>query len=98
MGMAPGPVLPVFDFPGGFADDRLMVGTAIFFAVGVVANIIQMLFFRKETVNITLRDSGYLGTIMVWTATICMWLFWMFTFMHQMNPLISPVKANKDAL
>jgi len=70
----------------------LMTGTSIYFVLGVIGSIVGVSFFARETPNITKGESQRLALVVVWVATICMWLFWAFTYMHQMVPIIYPIK------
>mmetsp|Transcript_12116 Transcript_12116/g.27711 ORF Transcript_12116/g.27711 Transcript_12116/m.27711 type:complete len:88 (-) Transcript_12116:140-403(-) len=77
--------------PQGFLAHGLITGTITYFVLGMVASVIALQFFTKETPNITKSDSRRLGLMVVWMSTICMWLFWAFVYMHQMVPIIMPV-------
>mmetsp|Transcript_71293 Transcript_71293/g.154895 ORF Transcript_71293/g.154895 Transcript_71293/m.154895 type:complete len:87 (-) Transcript_71293:75-335(-) len=77
--------------PVGFFAPGLVKGTFTFAVLGVVAMLVAVSCFAKETPNITKADSRKLGTLIAWTATVCMWLMWACVYMHQMVPLINPV-------
>eukprot|EP00435_Cladocopium_sp_Y103_P042939 s2396_g12.t1 len=77
----------------GFMSHGLIYGTAVWLAFGLVCTTIASKFFVKETPRITKEESSQLAMVVVWVSTICMWLFWAFVYMHQMVPLIYPVRA-----
>ena len=81
----------------GLMNTGLIYGTCAYFGLGVVASIIALTFFAKETPNITKGESRRLGLAVVWIGVVCMWMFWMFTYMHQMIPLIYPIKQKVTA-
>jgi len=74
----------------GFFNPGLMFGTLVFAILGIVASCVAS-GMAAQTKNISKRDSRTLGLIVVWTATVCMWLFWACVYMHQMVPLIKPI-------
>mmetsp|Transcript_119941 Transcript_119941/g.333762 ORF Transcript_119941/g.333762 Transcript_119941/m.333762 type:complete len:86 (+) Transcript_119941:58-315(+) len=75
----------------GFAAPGLVRGSLCWLVFGLIATAIQLTFFVKETPKISKQESRQLGHVVVWTSTVCMWLFWAFVYMHQMIPLIYPV-------
>jgi len=76
----------------GFMNPGLITGTITFFILGIIASV-GAVFNAQQTKNISKRDSRTLGLIVVWTATVCMWLFWACVYMHQLVPLIKPIHA-----
>mmetsp|Transcript_7552 Transcript_7552/g.22305 ORF Transcript_7552/g.22305 Transcript_7552/m.22305 type:complete len:87 (-) Transcript_7552:305-565(-) len=81
----------------GFMAPGLINGTACWLVFGCVATLVQSMYFVKETPKITKEESKQLGRVVVWTSTICMWLFWAFVYMHQMVPLIYPIHTGTPA-
>eukprot|EP00913_Durusdinium_trenchii_P019353 g18193.t1 len=77
----------------GFMSHGLLMGTAVWLAFGLVCTTIASKFFVKELRLITKEESSQLALVVVWVSTICMWLFWAFVYMHQMAPLIYPVRS-----
>mmetsp|Transcript_79349 Transcript_79349/g.137589 ORF Transcript_79349/g.137589 Transcript_79349/m.137589 type:complete len:84 (-) Transcript_79349:52-303(-) len=77
----------------GFFAPGLVTGTICYAILGVVATVVALSCFAKETPNITKGESRRLGMVVVWTATFCMWLLWACVYMHQMVPLIKPIHA-----
>mmetsp|Transcript_2390 Transcript_2390/g.5066 ORF Transcript_2390/g.5066 Transcript_2390/m.5066 type:complete len:86 (+) Transcript_2390:69-326(+) len=77
----------------GFMAPGLIQGTTAWLVFGIIATVVQSMFFVKETPKITRAESRQLGLVVVWTSTVCMWLFWAFVYMHQMVPLIYPVRT-----
>jgi V-type H+-transporting ATPase subunit e len=75
----------------GFFAPGIIVGTVIYAILGVIATVIAPKYFAKETPNITKQEAYRLTMVVVWMTTVCLWLFWLWTYMHQMIPLISPV-------
>eukprot|EP00420_Gonyaulax_spinifera_P038257 CAMPEP_0197888366 /NCGR_PEP_ID=MMETSP1439-20131203/21951_1 /TAXON_ID=66791 /ORGANISM="Gonyaulax spinifera, Strain CCMP409" /LENGTH=84 /DNA_ID=CAMNT_0043508275 /DNA_START=68 /DNA_END=322 /DNA_ORIENTATION=- len=80
----------------GFFAPGLVSGTYTWAAFGLIATIIAQTFV-KETPRITKKESFQLSLVVVWTSTICMWLFWAFVYMHQMVPIINPVHTKLAA-
>lgn len=58
--------------------------------IGIIGTIVAQAFV-KETPKCTKSESRQLSLVIVWVSTICMGLFWAFTYMHQMVPLMYPV-------
>mmetsp|Transcript_26375 Transcript_26375/g.32057 ORF Transcript_26375/g.32057 Transcript_26375/m.32057 type:complete len:87 (-) Transcript_26375:163-423(-) len=77
----------------GFMSHGLIFGTTAWLIFGLVGTAIASKFFVKETPRITKEESSQLAMVVVWVSTICMWLFWAFVYMHQMVPLIYPVRG-----
>ncbi|CAJ1358749.1 unnamed protein product [Effrenium voratum] len=77
----------------GFMAPGLLYGTAAWLAFGLVGMGVAFRFFVKDYPRITKDESSQLAMVVVWTSTICMWLFWAFVYMHQMVPLIYPVRT-----
>ncbi|EER02383.1 conserved hypothetical protein [Perkinsus marinus ATCC 50983] len=78
----------------GFHAPGLITGTIIFAVLGVVFTFVAPILFAKETPKITKGESTRLSILLVWLTTICMWMFWAFVYMHQMVPLMSPIRKN----
>jgi len=74
----------------------LITGTLIYFAIGVAASAVAI-SIAKDTKNITKGDAQKLGLAVVWIGVTCMWMFWAFVYMHQMMPLIFPMKQKVTA-
>ena len=64
----------------------------MWFIFGLIGTIIARVFFTVETPRISKEESKNLGLVVVWTSTICMWLFWSFVYMHQLIPLMTPLR------
>ena len=75
----------------GFAAPGIITGTIVYGILGVIASIVCPRYFGKETKNISKSDAVKLTLVIVWMTTICMYLFWLWTYMHQMVPLIRPI-------
>ncbi|KAF4667512.1 hypothetical protein FOZ61_008224 [Perkinsus olseni] len=78
----------------GFHAPGLITGTIIFAVLGVVFTFVAPILFAKETPKITKGESIRLSILLVWLTTICMWMFWAFVYMHQMVPLMNPIRKN----
>mmetsp|Transcript_27204 Transcript_27204/g.62751 ORF Transcript_27204/g.62751 Transcript_27204/m.62751 type:complete len:96 (-) Transcript_27204:47-334(-) len=78
--------------PAGFLADGLVHGSLVYLVLGLVGTFLALNVFAKQTPNITKGESGKLGVVLVWTATFCMWLLWACVYMHQMVPLIRPIR------
>ena len=79
----------------GFFAPTLVTGTMAYLVFGIVATLVALQFFVKEHPRCTKAESRGLALVVVWVSTICLWLFWAFTYMHQMVPLIYPVHTPK---
>mmetsp|Transcript_132806 Transcript_132806/g.187569 ORF Transcript_132806/g.187569 Transcript_132806/m.187569 type:complete len:85 (+) Transcript_132806:59-313(+) len=77
----------------GFMAPGLIYGSAGWLVFGLIAMRIAFRCFVKETPRITKEESSQLAMVVVVTGTTCMWLFWAFVYMHQMVPLIYPVRT-----
>jgi len=82
--------------PLGIFAPGLIYGTLGYLVLGIVGSFVAS-SLAKETPNISKGDSRRLGLVVVWIAVTCMWMFWMFTYMHQMMPLIFPIKQKITA-
>mmetsp|Transcript_65886 Transcript_65886/g.157512 ORF Transcript_65886/g.157512 Transcript_65886/m.157512 type:complete len:83 (+) Transcript_65886:120-368(+) len=78
----------------GLFNPNLMFGALIWFMIGLVATIVAKEYFVKDYPRIKKEESNTLAMVVVWTGTICMWLFWSFVYMHQLIPLINPSKPS----
>lgn len=77
----------------GFAAPGIITGTVVFGILGVIASVVAPIVFGKETKNISKGDAIRLSLVIVWLTTVCMYLFWLWTYMHQMVPLIRPIHS-----
>ena len=77
----------------GFAAPGIITGTIVFGILGIIASVVAPLKFGKETKNISKADAIRLSLVIVWLTTVCMYLFWLWTYMHQMVPLIRPIHS-----
>ena len=75
----------------GFAAPGIITGTIVFAILGIIASVLAPTVFAKETKNISRGDAVRLSLVIVWLSTGCMYLFWLWTYMHQMVPLIRPI-------
>lgn len=75
----------------GFLSPGVVTGTIIFAVLGVVASFVAPAMFAKESKNISRPEAVRLTLVIVWMTTVCMYLFWVWTYMHQMVPLIRPI-------
>ena len=75
----------------GFLAPGLIIGTVIYFSMGLAATIVAPKYFAHETPNITKKEAFSLTLVVVWLTTVCLWLFWLWTYMHQMIPLFYPI-------
>lgn len=76
----------------GFMAPGLVTGTTTFFTIGCVLSVLAFMM-AKETQNTTKAEARTLSLAVVIISTVCMWMFWAFTYMHQMVPLIFPIHA-----
>lgn len=75
----------------GFFAPGVITGTIVFTVLGLVATFVAPAVFAKESKNITKAEAVRLTLVIVWMTTVCMYLFWLWTYMHQMVPLIRPI-------
>lgn len=81
----------------GFFAPGIVTGTIVYLILGCIATVVVPMLFGKETPNISKRDAVKLSISLVWIATVCLWLFWVWTYMHQMIPLINPIHQKVKA-
>ncbi|CAD7922499.1 unnamed protein product [Amoebophrya sp. A120] len=74
----------------GFMAPGLVTGTTVFLILGIIGAVVSQLVAR-ETQNCTKSEARMIGGSVVVMSTVCMWMFWAFTYMHQMVPLIYPI-------
>ena len=70
----------------------MIIGTIFFLILWLISSFIIMFKVTKGVNDAQLR-SEYRGMSfgLTFLAAFCMWLMWISVFMHQMNPLISPI-------
>ena len=70
----------------------MIVGTIFFLILWLIVALIIMFKVTKGVNDAQLR-SEYRGMSfgLTFLAAFCMWLMWISVYMHQMNPLISPI-------
>ena len=70
----------------------MLIGTIIFLCLWLIVSFIIMFKVTKGVNDSQLR-SEYRGMSfgLTFLAAFCMWLMWISVYMHQMNPLISPI-------
>uniref|UniRef100_A0A0G4HWD5 V-type proton ATPase subunit n=1 Tax=Chromera velia CCMP2878 TaxID=1169474 RepID=A0A0G4HWD5_9ALVE len=74
----------------------IWVGSLAFVALGVAGCIILPIFTVKDTPNVTKKESCLLTLILTVVAVVCLWMFWICMYLHQLNPLISPKHRVED--
>jgi len=79
----------------GFFHPGIIFGTSVYFALGVIGTFLVPFLFAKETPNISKADAVKLALTLNWTAVVCLYVFWLWVYMHQLNPLIAPIHDNK---
>merc|ERR1712039_624055 len=79
----------------GFYAPALVKGLVCYLIFGVVATIVAQAKFVVETPRISKSESRKLAMVVVWVSTVLLFLFWAFTYMHQMVPLIYPEHTPK---
>merc|ERR1712032_1689611 len=73
------------------------IGTGIFALTAVVACVVGNIY-----VSVTNTDKNMLGvnrsvaSLCTILAVICMWMQWLCAYMHQLNPMISPIPERED--
>ena len=75
----------------GFAAPGIITGTIVFAILGIIASVAAPAFLARESKNISRGEAVRLTLVIVWLSTGCMYLFWLWTYMHQMVPLIRPI-------
>ena len=76
----------------GFFAPGLVMGTMVFAVLGAIGLGVAFAM-AHETPKTTKGEMRIMGMVSVAIATVCMWMFWAFTYMHQMVPLIYPIHA-----
>lgn len=76
----------------------LLVGSMIFLFLGIIAAIVFYVYVGMQSspvlkgANRTYPMSEYrVALVSVFIATLSMWIMWICTYMHQMNPIIAPI-------
>lgn len=64
----------------------LIVGTVLFALVTVLAYFCVSVVWRND------KDSQALGQLSVVLAAVCMYIMWATCYLHQLYPLIRPIK------
>jgi len=81
----------------GFFAPGIIAGSMVFLGLALVGTCVLPPIFGKETPNISKGDAIRMTLVLNWTACICLYVFWLWTYMHQMIPLINPNHAEKPA-
>ena len=73
-------------------DTTILAGTIVFLVLWIIVSIIICIIATKNVNDARLKGE-YRGKSLSLTflGAFCMWLMWISVFMHQMNPLISPI-------
>jgi len=58
----------------------ILICTLVYAAIGAVLSFYPAMIMKDKALFRTL----------IWTAVVCMWLFWLVTYMSQLNPIIVP--------
>jgi len=64
----------------------LFVGTVIFLILTIISYLFVSVFWRND------KDSQALGQLSVILAAVCMYIMWSTCYLHQLYPIIRPVK------
>ena len=49
------------------------------------------LVFGARSIGVLNKDDAEIGHVVVTTAVLAMWLFWLCAWLHQWHPLIMPI-------
>eukprot|EP00523_Entomoneis_sp_CCMP467_P010212 CAMPEP_0168736344 /NCGR_PEP_ID=MMETSP0724-20121128/9812_1 /TAXON_ID=265536 /ORGANISM="Amphiprora sp., Strain CCMP467" /LENGTH=78 /DNA_ID=CAMNT_0008783539 /DNA_START=81 /DNA_END=317 /DNA_ORIENTATION=+ len=61
------------------------IGYLVLFALLIAA------VFGARSIGYLNKDDAQIGNVVVTTAVIAMWLFWLCAWLHQWHPLIMPI-------
>ncbi|CAN8063753.1 unnamed protein product [Agarophyton chilense] len=65
----------------------LLTGTVIFLILGLISYFIVSAIYRND------KDAQALGQLSVVLATVCMYIMWATCYLHQLHPLVRPIKG-----
>ena len=71
----------------------ITTGTLVFFVLSVI---ILGGFLGGHACGRISKDSASIGAVVTVISTVCVWLLWLCTWMHQLHPLISPEWKKDD--
>ncbi|CAD8051713.1 unnamed protein product [Paramecium primaurelia] len=74
----------------------IFIGTIIFIGIGIGVTVWLKGVVTKATKNLSdLNDNLLLMYVSVISGTIQFWLLWFCMYMHQLNPIITPVRGHE---
>ncbi|CAD8146847.1 unnamed protein product [Paramecium octaurelia] len=74
----------------------IFIGTIIFLGIGIGVTVWLKGVVTKATKNLSdLNDNLLLMYVSVISGTIQFWLLWFCMYMHQLNPIISPIRGHE---
>jgi hypothetical protein len=80
----------------GFFAPGIVQGTTIYAVLTAIVAILAVTFARENKTT-TKREAKTMAFVISITAGVCMWMFWLFTYMHQLVPLIYPIHTKVTA-
>ncbi|CAD8062116.1 unnamed protein product [Paramecium sonneborni] len=74
----------------------IFIGTIIFIGIGIGVTVWLKGVVTKATKNLSdLNDNLLLMYVSVLSGTIQFWLLWFCMYMHQLNPIITPIREHE---
>lgn len=86
---------PVISLGDGFLDGGIVKGTCLYIFLGLAMSTGSTIYFGRPENGHLRKEYVCLAIATSWIAAVCMWLMWLFTYMHQMNPLFAPIRAKE---
>jgi V-type H+-transporting ATPase subunit e len=74
----------------------LLYGSLAFLLLGLVAFLCFAFYVWHNSTEETASMNLKIVAVSVAIGTVCMWLMWICTYMHQMNPIIFPILAGGE--
>lgn len=70
----------------------IIVGSCVFPILGIIGYIVAHVQINKNFRDANKRSQNKkLACVVAVMGVFCMWLHWVCAYMHQMNPIISPI-------
>ena len=71
----------------------ILIGTLVFVLLSVLVYVGLTAYVRSVSLGSRVGMNVRITGVSVLIGGFCMWLMWICTYMHQLNPLISPIYA-----
>jgi len=75
------------------SSDTMVTGTVIYIVLTLAVAIPLSIYVRNRTKETSQKPDNFRLTWgLVILAGFCFWLLWICAFLHQLNPLVTPIK------